>query len=169
MEFRNGRRIPLATWLAINLLAAILGLFATLRLVLWVWDFLDGVYELPTLGISLFPFELRLFFIVGFSIAGVLIGVVTGLIQWWMLRRIHVVSLRWIFLSGISWLISLPLSYEIFALLHDLSSFSSSFFHDFMHSTLVIIFLIYCMGGIIASIGEWLMLKVIAVYFLYQV
>lgn len=168
MEFRNGRRMPLATWLGINLLAATLGLFTTLRLVLWIWDFLDGVYAIPTAGISVFPFELRLFFIVGFSVAGMFTGVVTGLMQWLMIRRMHVVSWRWILLSTISWLVGLPLSYEIFAILYDLFMFTGSFHYTSEYMPAVLFF-IYFIGGIIASIGEWLILKIIAFYFLYQV
>lgn len=164
MEFRNRERMPLTLWLGINLLAAILGFFATLQLVLRIRDFLDGLYGLPKAGISLLHFEFRLFFIAGFIVAGMLIGVVTGLIQWWMLRRMYVVSLHWILLSTILWLVSLPLSYEIFAVLHDVFGFSPANLVVSVQLMPLVLFLIYLIGGIIASVGERLFLKITDVY-----
>lgn len=160
MEFRNRQQPPLTIWLGINLIAAVLGLFATLWLVLWIRDSLEGFYQIPTSGISAFPFELRLFFIVGFSVAGLLIGIVTGLIQWWMIRCAHGVASGWILLSTVSWLVSLPLSYEIFAILNDLFGFSRPNLTTSIQLMPLVLLLIYLISGLIASIGEKLILKI---------
>jgi len=168
MELYKKRRISLSTGLGINLLAGFVGVFATIRLVLRIWDFLWGFYDIPIGGFSLFleVAKLRFFFIIGFSAAGMLIGVVTGLIQWWMLRISYTLSLRWVLISTICWAAGLVISYSGFAILYDILwrtsviPFASSIASSMYYMSLSLFFLIYFVGGIIASIGEWFILKI---------
>ena len=107
----------------------------------------------------------QLLFIVGFGVAGVLIGLVIGLVKWWRLRHSGGVLSRQVLLSTTTRLIGLPLSYEIVATFNDLFKFNSSFLNAFPPYLPLALFLIYFIGGVIASIGEWLILQITDIYF----
>lgn len=155
MDFRNERHLPFVTLVTMNSVAAFLSFFPARDLLFRIWLFLFGFYTLPTTEISLFPQgELRLFFIISCTAVGLLIGVVIGLTQWLLLYYSVPLSFRWVLLSTVSWLVSLPVVYGVFAVLHDLYGFRPL---DLTFSFAPI----YFIGGIVASMGEYLTLKII--------
>lgn len=167
MDLRHRQRMLLSTWLGINLLAAVLGVFATIRLVFWVWSFLFAASPFASsAGATLFPEpELRPFFLIGFTVAGMLIGVVTGLVQWWIMCRLSPLSFRYVLISILGWTVGLPLSYGIFAVLLDILRqmatlpLAAPIASSMAQLSLPLFFLIYGSSGVIASIIEWFMLK----------
>lgn len=152
MKFERSKSLILLLWLLANTLIWPVVWFVGSLSALSIYRFLSTKFyhdaSTEIWYVQPVNWQMHLSAIFALMIAGVIVGLGIGYIQWLVLRRVWPISVQWIGVSALGCVAAMPISYGIVEILRSQLSINLTF-----------LTIAPFIGGLASGIGEWLILK----------